>query len=137
MEIAGGPSRPVHEGLECWVALNSEQVDALFAEGAKPDEYSQRFGLRRTPVEALGRAAEFMAWRPRGQSEEPNPKSLVLCRVFVPASGYMIMTEQGRLETKKEGEWRLYGELKTRETLMVGETEVVLYEIHPELFEVI
>ena len=36
MEIAGGPSRPVHEGLECWVALNSEQVDALFAEGAKP-----------------------------------------------------------------------------------------------------
>ena len=34
MEIAGGPSRPVHEGLECWVALNSEQVDALFAEGA-------------------------------------------------------------------------------------------------------
>ena len=91
-----------------WVALNSEQVDALFAEGAKPDEYSQRFGLRRTPVEALGRAAEFMAWRPRGQSEEPNPKSFVLCRVFVPASGYMIMTEQGRLETKKEGEWRLY-----------------------------
>ena len=54
MEIAGGPSRPVHEGLECWVALNSEQVDALFAEGAKPDEYSQRFGFRRTPVEALG-----------------------------------------------------------------------------------
>ena len=40
MEIAGGPSRPVHEGLECWVALNSEQVDALFAEGAKPDEHS-------------------------------------------------------------------------------------------------
>ena len=102
------PSRPVHEGLECWVALNSEQVDALFAEGAKPDEYSQRFEFRRTPVEALGRAAEFMAWRPRGQSEEPNPKSFVLCRVFVPASGYMLMTEQGRLETKKEGEWRLY-----------------------------
>ena len=49
----------------------------------------------------------------------------------------MIMTEQGRLETKKEGEWRLYGELKTRETLLVGETEVVLYEISPELFEVI
>ena len=39
MEITGGPSRPVHEGLECWVALNSEQVDALFAEGAKPDVY--------------------------------------------------------------------------------------------------
>ena len=88
-------------------------------------------------VEALGRAAEFMAWRPRGQSEEPNPKSFVLCRVFVPASGKMIMTEQGRLETKKEGEWRLYGELKTRETLLVGETEVVLYEISPELFEVL
>ena len=64
-------------------------------------------------------------------------RAFVLCRVFVPASGYMIMTEQRRLETKKVGEWRLYGELKTREMLMVGETEVVLYEIHPELFEVI
>ena len=61
MEIAGGPSRPVHEGLECWVALNSEQVDALFAEGAKPDSE-----IRVSSYEALGRAAEFMAWRPRG-----------------------------------------------------------------------
>ena len=83
------------------MALNSEQVDALSAEGAKPDEYSQRFGLRRTPVEALGRAAEFMAWRPRGQSEEPNPRALSSAVSSYQPSGYMIMTEQGRLETKK------------------------------------
>ena len=73
------------------------------------------------------------AWRPCGQSEEPKPKSFVLCRVFIPASGYMILTESGRLETKKEGEWRLYGELKTRDTMMVEEVEVLLYEVSPEL----
>ena len=70
-----------------------------------------------------------MAWRLRGQSEKPNPKSFVLCRVFIPATGYMILTEQGRLETKKEGEWRLYGELKTRDTMRVDEVEVLLYEV--------
>ena len=72
-----------------------------------------------------------------GQGEEPNPKSFVLCRVFIPASGYMILTEQGRLETKKEGEWRLYGELKTRDTMVVDEFEVLLYEVSPELYEVV
>ena len=49
----------------------------------------------------------------------------------------MILTEQGRLETKKAGEWRLYGELKTRDTMVVDELEVLLYEVSPELYEVI
>ena len=49
----------------------------------------------------------------------------------------MILTEQGRLETKKEGEWRLYGELKTRDTMVVDEVEILLYEVSPELYEVI
>ena len=136
-DIDNGRTRPAYEGIECWVALNGERVDAMLADGAQPDVYSKRFGLRQTPEEALGRAAEFMAWRPRGQGEEPNPKSFVLCRVFIPASGYMILTEQGRLETKKEGEWRLYGELKTRDTMVVDEFEVLLYEVSPELYEVV
>ena len=78
MEIADlvhGPTRPAYEGIECRVALNAEQVDAMLTEGAEPDVYSKRFGFRQTPEEALGRAAEFMAWRPRGQGEEPNLKS--------------------------------------------------------------
>ena len=114
-----------------------EQVDALFGDGAEPDVYSKRFGLRQTPEEALGRAAEFIAWRPRGQSEESNPKRFALCRVFILVTGYMILTEQGRLKTKKEDEWRLYGELKTRDTMMVNEVEVLLYEVSSELYEVI
>ena len=72
-DIANGRTRPAYEGIECWVALNGEQVDAMLADGAQPDVYSKRFGLRQTPEEALGRAAEFMAWRPRGQPEELCP----------------------------------------------------------------
>ena len=63
-DIANGRTRPAYEGIECWVALNAEQVDAMLADGAEPDVYSKRFGLRQTPEEALGRAAEFMAGVP-------------------------------------------------------------------------
>ena len=49
----------------------------------------------------------------------------------------MIMTEQGRLETKKDGEWRLYDELKIRDTMVVDGFEVLLYEVSPELYEVL
>ena len=55
---------------------------------------------------------EFMGWRPKGQSEELNPKSFTLCNVYFPASGYMHLTEQGRLETRKEGPRRLYGSFR-------------------------
>ena len=55
------------DGLETWVALSPEQV-ACLPSGAQPDGYSKRFGLRRSPAEALERATEFMGWRPQGQS---------------------------------------------------------------------
>ena len=54
-DIATGPTRPAYEGIECWVALNAEQVDAMLEAGAVPDVYSKRFGLRQTPEEAFGR----------------------------------------------------------------------------------
>ena len=62
MEIAdidNGRTRPAYEGIECWVALNAEQVDAMLAEGAEPDVYSKRFGFRQTspwPGRALSSA---------------------------------------------------------------------------------
>ena len=40
---------------------------------------------------------------------ELDPKSFMLCKVYFPASGYMLLTEQGRLETRKAGEWRSTG----------------------------
>ena len=132
---AGSPRE--EGGLTCWLALSPEQVEGLQGEkGASPDVYSGRFGLRKTPDEALARATEFMAWRPHGESIEVNPKSFKLCQVYFPASGYLYLTEKGRLETRKEGEWRLYGELKARETAVVNGKEVLLYEAGPEVHEI-
>ena len=85
---------------------------------------------------ALQRATDFMGWRPNGESEVLDPKTS-LCKVTIPSSGYMHMMESGKLECRKEGEWRLYGRLKVRETLMVRGVEVLLYEVGPELHEVI
>ena len=42
----------------------------------------------------------------------------------------------GRLETRKEGEWRLFGGLKARETAIVNDKEVLLYEAGAELHEI-
>ena len=86
--------------------------------------------------EALARATEVMAWRPHGESIEGNPKSFKLRQVYFPPSGYLYLTEKGRLETRKEGEWRLYGELKAREIAVVNGKEVLLHEAGPEVHEI-
>ena len=72
----------------------------------------------------------------KGPGEEADPKSFILCQIFIPATGYMRLTEQGRLETKKEGERRLYGDLIAKETETVQGEEVLLYEVIPELHKV-
>ena len=79
-----------------------------------------------------------MNWRPAGE-EEPSEElhSFSLCKVTIPAAGYMHLTEMGRLGTRKEGEWRLYGRLKIWETLTVNGSEVLPYEVGPDLHEVI
>ena len=126
---AGSPRE--EGGLTCWLALSPEQLEGLQGEeGASPDVYSGRFGLCKTPDEALARATEFMAWRPKGESIEVDSKSFKLCQVYFPPSGYLYLTEQGRLETRKEGEWRLYGVLKARETATVDSREI------PEVLEI-
>ena len=125
------------DGLVTWLALSPKQVNDLVAEGAEPDPFSRRFGLRQDAEAALQRATDFMGWRPNGESEVLDPKTFSLCKVTIPSSGYMHMMESGKLECRKEGEWRLYGRLKVRETLMVRGVEVLLYEVGPELHEVI
>ena len=69
--------------------------------------------------------------------EELDPKSFVLAKVFFPAQGYMWLTEQRRLETWKASEWRLYGQLKARETTEVDGKEVLLYEVSEELHQIL
>ena len=72
-------------GLACWLAPNEKQVNDLTGDGAEPDAYPQRF---QAPKKALKR--------------ELNLKTFTLCKVTIPASGYMHLTEKGRLETRKK-----------------------------------
>ena len=67
-DIANGRTRPAYEGIECWVALNGEQLDAMLADGAQPDVYSKRFGLRQTLEEALGSLSRKRGPEPWGFS---------------------------------------------------------------------
>ena len=100
------------DGLVTWLALSPKQVNDLVAEGAEPDPFSRRFGLRQDAEAALQRATDFMGWRPKGESEVLDPKTFSLCKVTIPSAGYMHMMESGKLECRKEGEWRLYGRLR-------------------------
>ena len=50
------------ETLRLWLALTSKDGKEV-----QPDEYSKRFGLRQTPLEAAERAQYFMDWTPEGQ----------------------------------------------------------------------
>eukprot|EP00435_Cladocopium_sp_Y103_P062544 s582_g24.t1 len=49
------------ESLRLWLALTPKQVeDFNKGQEVQPDEYSNRFGLRTTPTEAVERAQYFM-----------------------------------------------------------------------------
>ena len=80
------------ESLKLWLALTPPQFEALNkGEMAEPDEYSKRFGLRKTPEAAIERAKYFMEWTPRDvpEKEKRDPKEYVLVEVELTALGYM------------------------------------------------
>ena len=57
------------ESLKLWLALTPPQFGALNkGEMVEPDEYSKRFGLRKTPEAAIERAKYFMEWTPKSMS---------------------------------------------------------------------
>ena len=67
------------ETLRLWLALTPAQFEKLNkGEEVMPDEYSKRFGLRRTPLEAVERAQYFMDWSPDGPTGEFVAKDYVL-----------------------------------------------------------
>ena len=135
-EVGGTPRLP--GSLQCWLALSPSQAETLLGGGEiEPDPFSQRFGLRETAESALKRATAFMGWRPRGESQDHDPKTFKLCVVSIPAAGYMHMMEEGRLDCRKEAEWRLYGNVKNRETTTIQGVEVLLYEVGPEVHDVV
>ena len=72
------------ESLKLWLALTPPQFEALNkGEMVVPDEYSKRFGLRKTPEAAIERAKYFMEWTPSDvpENEKRDPKEYVLVEV--------------------------------------------------------
>ncbi len=105
------------ESVSLWIALTPEQFNALNSgKEIEPDPYSQRFGLRTTPGEAIDRAQYFMDWTPEGMKGEHHQKEFTVCQVQISALGYMQKMEAGTLAKTKPGEYRWYGTMKHEET---------------------
>ena len=97
------------DSLKLWLVLTPCQFEALNkGEMVEPDEYSKRFGLRKTPEAAIERAKYFMEWTSRGvaEKEKRDPKEYVLVEVELTALGYMQKCEAGILLKYKPNEYR-------------------------------
>ncbi|CAE7873572.1 unnamed protein product [Symbiodinium microadriaticum] len=131
-----GDTRVRSDGIELWVALTSEQVSLLDSEdGSPPDPYSKRYGLRRRAAEALERALCFMQWRPDGDTRPTlHQQDFTLCKIDITAKGYLFLCETRQLESRKQGQWRLIGNLRSKLTAQVvdGEAPILVYEVRPE-----
>lgn len=104
------------ESVSLWIALTPEQFSTLNSgKEIEPDPYSQRFGLRTSPGEAIDRAQYFMDWTPEGMKGEHHQKEFTVCQVEISALGYMQKMEAGTLAKTKPGEYRWYGTMKHEE----------------------
>ncbi|CAE7838246.1 unnamed protein product [Symbiodinium sp. CCMP2592] len=128
------------DGIELWVALTSEQISLLDSEdGSPPDPYSKRYGLRRRAAEALERALCFMQWRPDGETQPTlNQQDFTLCKIDITAKGYLFLCETRQLQSWKQGQWRLFGNLRSKLTAQVvdGEDPILVYEVRPDRHQI-
>ena len=128
------------DGIELWVALTAEQISLLDSEdGSPPDPYSKRYGLRRRAAEALERALCFMQWRPDGETRPTlNQQDFTLCKIDITAKGYLFLCETRQLQSWKQGEWRLFGNLRSKLTAQVvdGEAPILVYEVGPDRHQI-
>ena len=93
--------------LFLWVALSPKQYHDLNAgKEVIPDEYSKRFGLRRTMLKAVERAHLFMGWSPEGSKGETHPKDYLAIQIEFSPLGYMRKMEQGVFCKYKPDEFR-------------------------------
>eukprot|EP00438_Fugacium_kawagutii_P000917 Skav211592 [mRNA] locus=scaffold2962:53741:54115:- [translate_table: standard] len=123
------------ESVKLWIALTPEQFDALNSgQDVQPDEFSGRFGLRTSPLEAVERAQYFMDWTPQGLKGEYHHKQFKVMEVEVSALGYMQKMESGILAKTKPGEYRWHGSLKHEERDEQGR---VLYRFSDTASEII
>ena len=126
----------IMESLKLWLALTPPQFEALNkGEMVEPDEYSKRFGLRKTPEAAIERAKYFMEWTPRDvpEKEKRDPKEYVLVEVELTALGYMQKCEAGILLKYKPNEYRWQGNMQALEYDSMGR---LLYRFGSEAFAV-
>ena len=126
----------IMESLKLWLALTPPQFEALNkGEMVEPDEYSKRFGLRKTPEAAIERAKYFMEWTPRDvpEKEKRDPKEYVLVEVELTALGYMQKCEAGILLKYKPNEYRWQGNMQAIEYDSMGR---LLYRFGSEAFAV-
>ena len=111
--------------LTLWIALTKTQFDDLVnGKPVIPDEYSNRFGLRRTMLKAVERANLFMSWSPAGYSEEPSvadAKEYLAVQIKISPLGYMRKMEQGTLVKLKPDEYRWMGSIHGHESDENGE----------------
>ena len=123
------------ESVTLWIALSPQQFADLNSEKeVQPDEYSQRFGLRTSAVEAVDRAQYFMDWTPQGLKGEHHQKQFTVLQVEISALGYLQKMEAGILAKTKPGEYRWYGNLKQEERDDQGR---VLYRFSDTAAEII
>lgn len=104
------------ECLRLWVAFSPQQYGDL-NEGKEviPDEYTKRFGLRRTMLKAVERAHLFMDWSPQGEKGETHPKDYVAIQIEISPLGYMRKMEKNILLKFKPNEYRWNGSIKSVE----------------------
>ena len=100
--------------LFLWVALSPKQYHDLNAgKEVIPDEYSKRFGLRRTMLKAVERAHLFMDWSPEGSKGETHPKDYLAIQIEFSPLGYMRKMEQGVFCKYNPDEFRWTGPIQT------------------------
>ena len=122
------------DGLVLFVALTPGQFQEFQEKGScKPDQFSGRFGLRKTAEAAIQRSHYYMNWTSWTSFENLyGKKDFVLLKITITARGFLTLTERDILVRKKPDQYQLYGDLQ--EQLMEGDS--LLFQVHKEAFTV-
>ena len=120
------------DNLTLYVALTRAQFNEMDATGGtNPDPYSNRFGLRKTPAEAIERSYYFMNWSGSACWEMlTSKKEFLVLKVVLTPLGLMRLIQNETLLIKKPGEYQLHGRIS--QVMADGEVR-----IGTEVFEVI
>ena len=122
------------EGLTLWIALTPEQFNDLNnGRDVHPDEYSHRFGLRKSPAEAVERAQLFMDWTPQGPKGLYHQKDFKVCQINISPLGYLRKMEDEVLVKSKPGEYRWQGKLNHEERDEQGNVLYCFSEVAAEI----